>query len=181
METKPSLLQTVLQWPRPQVTAWLDGLAIGEPLGQEAFNWELFAFTAARRAREERSLPWAHIALRVYEVLEERLPAGAAHSGMFSAMNLRAWMISELGAREGDAILDPEIIFGWFQRVATVPMEEAARLVENRDWGTLPIETLRRLRAIKNALNVLDAISETEVVRKHPELEGWLQLRSRLP
>lgn len=181
METKNSLLQTVLQWPLSQVTAWLDGHAVGEPVGQEDFNWDLFAFTAARRAREERSLPWAHIALRVYAVLAERSPVGSMHSFMLSAMSLRAWMINELGAREGDTVLDPEIIFGWFQRVAVVPLEEAARLVDTQDWSTLPIETLRELRSIKNALNVLSFLPETEGVRRHPELEGWLQLRSRLP
>jgi hypothetical protein len=180
METKPTLLQTILSWPLPQVRAWLDGLAIGEPVGGEGFNWDGFAFTAASRAREERSLPWAHVALLVYGVLAERPPARDAHSILLSAMSLRAWMIREMGEREGDAVLDSEVIFAWFQGLATLPMEEAARLA-SEDWGGLSIETLLRLRRIKSALNVLSHIAETGVVRKHPELGGWLQLRSRLP
>ncbi|MDC0709221.1 hypothetical protein POL68_12180 [Stigmatella sp. ncwal1] len=175
-----TLLQTVLSWPLQQAAAWLDGLAIGEPVEGEYFNWELLAFTAAARAHEERSLLWARIALRVYGVLAERASARERHSFMLSAMNLRASMICEFGAREGDDVLDPESIVAWFQRFATMSIEEAAR-VSSEDLRTLPMEMLRKLRDIKNALNVVALLSETGVVQKHPELESWLQLRPRLP
>lgn len=72
MAEKLDLLQTVVTWPPDQVAAWLHGLALGEPVGGESFNWALFAFAAAANAREERSLLWARIALRVYGVLAER-------------------------------------------------------------------------------------------------------------
>lgn len=181
MGTKSSLLRTVLRWPLEQVSSWLDGLVIGEPVGGEFFNWELFASTAAARAREERSLPWARIALMVYGVLVERASADEKHSLMLSAMNLRGWLIVEIGAREGDSILDPETIVAWFRRLATVPIEEAARLASSEDWRTIPIEMLLKLRYIKSALNVVSLISGAGGVRKHPELESWLQLRPRLP
>ncbi|WP_232293467.1 hypothetical protein [Stigmatella aurantiaca] len=161
--------------------AWLDGLSIGEPVDGAPFHWDGFAFTAASRAREERSLPWAHIALLVYGVLAERPPTRDTHSLMLSAMSLRAWMIKELGAQEGDAVLDTDILFAWFQSLATLPIEEAARLVSSENWHTLPIETLLQLRRIKSALNLLSPLSETGIVQKHPELNGWLQLRSHLP
>lgn len=112
---KTPLLQAVLSWPLQQVTAWLDGLAIGEPVEGEYFNWELLAFTAAARAHEERSLPWARIALTVYGL------------------------------------------------------------------DTLSIETLRKLRDIKNALKVLSLMTETSVLPRHRELERWLQLKLKLP
>jgi hypothetical protein len=181
MATKLTLLRTVLNWPLEQVASWLDGLAIGEPVGGEFFNWELFASTAAARAREERSLPWAHIALVVYGVLAERASADEKHSLMLSAMNLRGWLIVELGPREGDPVLDPETIVAWFQSLATMPIEEAARRVSSEDWRTMPIETLLKLRYIKSALNVVTLISGTGVVPRHPELENWLQLRPKLP
>jgi hypothetical protein len=181
MATKITLLRTVLRWPLEQVASWLDGMAIGEPVEGEFFNWELFASTAAARAREERSLLWAHIALMVYRVLAGRAPADEKHSIMLSAMNLRGWLIVELGAREGDAVLDPETIVAWFRSLATVPIEEAARLTSSEDWRTIPIETLLKLRYIKSALNVVSLISGTGVVQKHPELENWLELRPRLP
>ncbi|SEU10174.1 hypothetical protein SAMN05443639_107323 [Stigmatella erecta] len=90
-------------------------------------------------------------------------------------------MIKELGAQEGDAVLDSEIIFSWFQSLAVIPVEEAARLVSLPDWRSIPVETLLKLRHIKSALNTLSYISETEMVRKHPELNDWFLLRSRLP
>ncbi len=181
MATKITLLRTVLSWPLEQVASWLDGLAIGEPVGGEFFNWELLASTAATRAREERNLRWAHIALMVYGVLAERAPADERHSIMLSAMNLRGWLIVELGARKGDAVLDPETIMRWFRSLAIVPIEEAARLASSEDWRATPIETLLKLRYIKSALNVVSLISGTGVVQKHPELENWLQLKPRLP
>jgi hypothetical protein len=181
MATKITLLRTVLSWPLEQVASWLDGMAIGEPVGGEFFNWELFASTAAARAREERSLRWAHIALMVYGVLAERAPADEKHSIMLSAMNLRGWLILELGVREGDTVLDPEIIVAWFRSLATMPIDEAARLVSSDDWRTIPIEALLELRYVKSALNVVSLISGTGIVQRHPELENWLQLRPRLP
>lgn len=159
----------------------MDGLAIGEPVDGKFFNWELFATTAAARAREERSLPWAHIALTVYGVLAERAPADEKHSITLSAMNLRGWLIVELGPRRGDAVLDPETIVAWFSSLATVPIEDAARLASSENWRTLPIETLLQLRYIKSALNVVSLIAGTGVAQKHPALENWLQLRSKLP
>jgi hypothetical protein len=181
MSTKSTLLRTVLRWPLEQVASWLDGLAIGEPVGGKFFNWELLASTAATRAREERSLPWARIALLVYGALAERASADERHSIMLSAMNLRGSLIVELGAREGDPVLDPEPIVAWFRSLATLAIEEAARLASSEDWRTIPIETLLKLRYMKSALNVISLISGTGVVQKHPELENWLQLRPRLP
>ncbi|XXF77727.1 hypothetical protein P2318_32465 [Myxococcaceae bacterium GXIMD 01537] len=180
MDTKTPLPQTVLRWPLPRVREWLDGLAIGEPVGGEHFNWDGFAFTAASRAREERSLPWAHLALQVYGALTGRASLDDAHSFMLSAMSLRAWMVRELGARDGDAVLDPEPIFEWFRGLATFSVEDAAQWV-SRDWVTLPPETLLRLRYVKSALNIVSHLPESAWAQKHPELGDWLGLRSRLP
>lgn len=181
METTRDLLETVLRLPANDVAVWLDGLTIGEPVGGESFNWEVFAFTAAARAGKERSLPWAHIALRVYDGLTSRSPARIAHSFWLSAMNLRARLICDLGAQAGDPLLDPEVIVAWFQRVATISVEDAERLLSSKDLGTVPQDKLLKLRDIKNALNVLVQIAETRVAQKQPELHGWLNLRSRLP
>ncbi|PTL75796.1 hypothetical protein [Vitiosangium sp. GDMCC 1.1324] len=181
METKSDLLQTVLKWPHQRVWAWLDGLIIGEPIDGEFFNWDLFAFAAATRAREERSLSWANIALLVYGDIAKRSPDGIAESLTYSAMNLRAWMICELGAREGDTVLDPAVIVAWFRRTATLSFEEVVQLVSPLDLRITPIDTIRKLRSIKNALNVLRSICKSGVLRKHPELIDWLRIRRRLP
>lgn len=100
---------------------------------------------------------------------------------MYSAMNLRAWMIRELGSRKGHAVLDPEPIASWFLQLTSVPIEEARQLSSVEDLRTVPIEKLRQVRKIKNALNVLALISDSGILQRHPELEGWLQLRIHLP
>ncbi|MDC0713098.1 hypothetical protein POL68_31840 [Stigmatella sp. ncwal1] len=181
METTRDLLDAVLKWPANDVEVWLDGLTIGEPVGSEHFNWEVFAFTAAARAGEERSLPWAHIALRVYDGLANRSPARIAHSYRLSEMNLRARLIGDLGAQESAPVLDPEVIVAWFQHMAIISVEEAVRLLSSKDLRTIPHDKLLKLRDIKNALSIISQLDETHVVQKHPELHRWLKLRSQLP
>jgi hypothetical protein len=181
METTQDLLDTVLRWSATDVEAWLDGRTIGEPVEGEQFNWEVFAFTAASRAGEERSLPWAHIALRVYDGLVNRSTARIAHSYWLSEMNLRARLISDLGAQEGDPILDPGIIVAWFQRMATLSVEDAVRLLSSEELGAIPHDKLLKLRDIKNALNILSRIEGVRMVQAQTGLLEWLKIRSQLP
>ncbi|ATB50560.1 hypothetical protein [Corallococcus macrosporus] len=182
MEVNSSLVQTVLRWPLPRLRAWLDGLAVGEPVDGKDFNWDVFAFTLAARAQEETSVEWAHLALLVYGVLAQRRSDEAEFSIRLSEMNLRAWMIAEVGQREGDFVLDPAPIVAWVQRLTTMPLEEAARWVAHEDLRAIPIEKLQAMRRLKHALKILaHALPRTNVEQKHPELIPWLQLRARLP
>ncbi|AKQ63457.1 hypothetical protein A176_000369 [Myxococcus hansupus] len=185
MATTRDLLDATLEWSLADVKKWLDGLIIGEAVEGDAFNWDVFAFTIAARARREQSPDWAYIALRVYEALARNPPSGAdAHTYKLSEMNLRAGLISELGEREGDPVLDSEPIVAWIQRLTTISLEEASRwlaLVEE-DFRAVPVEKLRVLRRIKHGLNTLaHALPQTKAEQKHPELTPWLQLRTRLP
>ncbi|AEI64689.1 hypothetical protein LILAB_13920 [Corallococcus macrosporus] len=101
---------------------------------------------------------------------------------MISAMSLRAGLISELGEREGDPVLDSEPIVAWAQRLTTFSMEEAAQWMAREDLRTVPIEKLLAMRRLKSALNTLaHALPRTNVEQKHPELIPWLQFRARLP
>lgn len=127
------------------------------------------------------SWPQGRIALRTYEALAHRAQARAAHSFWLSAMNLRARLIEDLGPRQGDTLLDPEIVRAWFQRVATLSPQDAQALLASPDLRALPGDKLLLLRDIKNALNILSRISEPDLTRQHPELRDWLMLRARLP
>ncbi|WNZ61302.1 hypothetical protein QEG98_36335 [Myxococcus sp. MxC21-1] len=181
MKTNPSLVATALSWPLPRLRAWLDGLVIGEPVDGEHFNWDVFAFTIAARAREERSLGWAHIGLLVYGALAQRHSDEEEYSLRLSEMNLRSGMIAEFGEREGDFVLDAEPIVAWVQRLTTFSLEEAAQWMAQEDIRTVPIEKLRAMRRLKHALKILaHALPKTNVEQKHPELVPWLQFRSRL-
>ncbi|WP_426744742.1 hypothetical protein VZQ01_24160 [Myxococcus faecalis] len=179
MNTPRDLFDAVLARPAQEVAAWLEDVTIGQPVDQEDFNWEVFAFTIATRAGEEQSLPWARIALRTYEALAHSAQARAAHSFWLSAMNLRARLIEDLGPRQGDDILDPEIVREWFQRVATLAPQEAQALLASSDIRAFPRDKLLLLRDIKNALNILSRIAEPDLTRLHPELKDWLMLRAR--
>lgn len=174
-------VETLLSWSAPELESWLEGVSIGGLVEGAPFNWQLFAFSMASRATNERDPRQAHIALRVYEALAHQEVEPVAFSLLYSAMNLRAWMIHELGPCKGHAVLDPEAITSWFQRIATLPIGEVRRLLDENGPLALPINELRRLRKIKNALGPLALIVDSGITREHPELEAWLQLRAQLP
>ncbi|MFP2959304.1 hypothetical protein ACLEPN_16055 [Myxococcus sp. 1LA] len=182
MNPTRDIFDEALEWPLSKMNAWLDRLTIGGAVEGEPFNWDVFAFTIAMRAREERSPDWAHVALRIYDALVKRPPTGAdAHTFWLSAMSLRAWMIAELGEREGDPVLDSAPIVEWVQRLTTMSLAEAAQWVALGDPRAIPIEKLRAMRRLKHALNTLaHALYKTQVEQKHPELVPWLQFRTRL-
>ncbi|AEI64696.1 hypothetical protein LILAB_13955 [Corallococcus macrosporus] len=97
-------------------------------------------------------------------------------------MNLRAGLISELGEREGDPVLNSEPIVAWIRSLTTFSLEEASQWMAREDLRTVPIEKLRAMRRLKSALNTLaHALHKTQVEQKHPELIPWLQFRTRLP
>ncbi|MCE9668373.1 DUF1456 family protein [Myxococcus stipitatus] len=157
----------------------MQGLVIGEPVGGEFFNWDAFAYVAGSNAREHRSLDWAIVAVRIYEALAKQ--SDDPYSFMLSAMHLRTWMIRELGARAGDPVLDPETIYAWFQSLATIPLEEAARVIATPDWRTVPNDVLLQLRYAKTALGMLSTLAQAGVPLNHPGLGDWFRLRERLP
>ncbi len=147
----------------------------------EHFNWDVFAFTIAARARDENSLGWAHIGLLVYDALAQRHSGETEYSIRLSEMNLRSGMIAEFGEREGDFVLDSEPIVAWAQGLMTFSMEEASQWMAKEDIRTVPIEKLRAMRKLKHALKILaHALPKTQVEQKHPELIPWLQFRTRL-
>ncbi|MBU8895274.1 hypothetical protein DRW03_06875 [Corallococcus sp. H22C18031201] len=181
MDTTQDVLSAILTRSPEEVEAWLDGQSIGEDVDGSQFNWEVFAFTAAARAGDERSTAWARIALRIYAALAARAAPRIAHAYRFSAMNLRARMISELGVRDGDRVLDLQPLIDWFQRLATVSLDEATSLATTSELRAISPTHLVTLRDLKNALNVLALLAISGEVPGHPELTGWLQLRPRLP
>jgi hypothetical protein len=181
MGMSSDILEAVLSRSTPELESWLEGVSIGGPVEGAPFNWQLLAFSMASRATNERDPRQARIALLVYETLARQEGEPASFSLMYSAMNLRAWMIHELGPRKGHAVLDPEAIANWFQRIATFPIGEARRLLEERELSAIPVDELRRLRKIKSSLGALALIADSGITQVHPELEEWLQLRERLP
>ena len=157
----------------------------GKPL-LEGFNWHGFAEGAARNARsreddQHASDAWATMSVTVYD----RLAAEQAEGFTFelSAMNLRALLISRHGSADGHPVRDAARLVKWFREgVADTSLEEVEREAER--LRQLPVEQLseqldvmRRLRRIKNRLNVF---RWQETVRP-PDIERWLAIWDRLP
>ncbi|MCP3104936.1 hypothetical protein LZ198_39330 [Myxococcus sp. K15C18031901] len=180
MGTRRDLSLIVLTWPVQDVIRWLEGRDVGAMVDGEPFNWEVFAFTIATRARKERDLTWAHIALHIYEELAGRIAARPTNTFWLSAMALRVWMIRELGAQQGNLVLDPDIVLRWVQKAIRLSLDEAERLL-SMDLRDLSLDQLLAFRDIKNALSVLSSITETPRIRDDSSLQAWLKLRDRLP
>jgi hypothetical protein len=181
MSNNSNTLKSLTERSTQDIETWLDSVSIGGEVEEEPFNWQLFAFSIASQATDERSPRKARIAIRVYEGLAAREMDPDPFSLMYSAMNLRAWMIRELGVREGHEVLDPQPIVDWVKRVTTLPIEVARQFLSTGDIKTIPTEQLRRLREIKNALAPLTLVPESSILPKHPELTEWLQIRPALP
>jgi hypothetical protein len=159
------------------------------------FNWQGFAYQAECAAHdrvEQGNVPdgeeWALVAFIVYELLaahERKIGAESALSGIgfeLSAMNLRLWMISRLGAAPGNSVRDPAIVIRWFLENTGMTLEEARRSAA--DLRALPMERwpeqmplVRSLRAIKNRLSVVRQLKQSH----SPEIERWLELSELLP
>lgn len=152
------------------------------PLTSQPIHWHGVAEGSAFRALrafddDERpiALAWSKLAIRVYEALE----ASTGHSSFgHSAMLARLNAIRRAGASDGDWIRDPAIIVNWFLKGLERTVESAC------EAAALPLAEqslaeLRRLREIKNRLNVLRELAA--VVPVGSEVERWLAIRERLP
>lgn len=163
------------------VEAWLDCVDAGDAHVPASFNWLGVAEEAAASARQSAAAPdlaWARAAVRLYDRL-----AGADEGGRDafeqSAMLLRAWLIVRLGPAPGDSLLDPAFVMHWFFARLNITPAEAARLA--REPRGLPLPELRRLRRIKNRLNVIRVLADAPGFAPDAELAAWLDLRERLP
>ncbi len=169
-----------------QVEAWLEGVRLGEIRLPEGFNWHGFAEGATFRSRRSLESPspdqrWGRIAISVYDRLaaDSEPDPGIADSFSRSWMLLRVSMIRAFGPHEGDPVLDPAVITGWFFRGVSMSFEDASEKTKN--WQSCGIEVIRALRGIKNKLNIILAFSNLDICVMDPELQTWLSLLPDLP
>lgn len=167
------MLQELQHQDPATVQTWLMDIWQGRRQAPADFNWLGLAQSAAVEARASLSLPWTQVTLSIYE--STQTPAYDQNS----AMMLRAYLIRHIGARRGDAILDPAVIVRWFFDNLPLSREEAEQRARN--WQDLPIAQIKTLRQIKNRLSVLHLLAEQHLLDAYPELASWLELRDRLP
>jgi hypothetical protein len=96
--------------------AWLDiylrQFEEGLPLRHSMLGVEAGAMS---RARSQKSLEWAGIAVRAAAL--HALENGGEHraSALWKAMSLRVWFIAMMGSQSGHTVLDKAIILRWFR------------------------------------------------------------------
>ena len=189
------LLKSLLQKDAIQVQAWLKTIWTGKEHISNNFNWHGLAEVAASRASDNLNLEWAKVAIYVYNFLAANQPnATGKESFMSSAMTLRAYMISKLGATPGDEILDIEYLVNWFFNDLKISDKDA--LIKADAWKKMlasknkkdiqnkldaELEEFRILRQIKSRLTLFKLLSESNKFTPDKEIADWLSIQDKLP
>lgn len=169
-----------LQQEAAEVQGWLRRIESGELNPPQKFNWLGLAEAAAFDAESASDLSWAEVATSVYERLAaETANSSARESLMISSMLLRAAMIAKLGPVPGHSVLDIDQIICWFCDSLTLSRDSATKKAAN--WRECNIEEIRELRRIKNRLQVISALADSDKCVLNQELKAWLSLWEELP
>lgn len=169
-----------------QAEAWLtqiEGKGSSDPSSENVLT---IADYAQGTARDHLDTAWAKVAVHAYE-LRARLVPEFAQSAVDKAMKLRGWFIAKLGPKVGDNLLDPTAIKSYFLDNLPYSLEETHEKLKQRKnkdlplGDRLPIEEIRKLRAIKNRLVPVKQIADCDVVPADPQLRNWLAIQEDLP
>jgi hypothetical protein len=179
MSQSTVLLNKLIQQDAAEVKDWLRRVESDEQEPPAGFNWLGLAEAAAFDAQSASDLAWAEVAITVYERLAESTNPSGRESLMLSSKMLRAAMIAKLGAVPDHPILDLDQIICWFERSLTMSYQEATEKAAN--WRKCNPEEIRELRRIKNRLQVISVLADSDKYSLNPELKAWLELREKLP
>lgn len=189
------LLKSLIKKDAIQVQAWLKTIWTGKEHISDNFNWLGLAQVASSKASENLNLEWAKVAIYVYDFLAANQPnASGKESFMSSAMTLRAYMISKLGATPGDEVLDIEYLVNWFFDDLKISDKDA--LIKASAWKQIlaaknkqdiqnkldaELEEFRILRRIKSRLTLFKLLSESNKFIPDKEIADWLSIQDKLP
>ncbi|WP_339374340.1 hypothetical protein [Oscillatoria nigro-viridis] len=168
------------------------------------FNWLGLAETAAFKASDlaskseeyrQSSLIWAQIAVLVYNFLARNRSNGAIRESLIeSLMNLRLYMILQLGARVDDPVLDPALIISCFFENLEFSYEDT--LAKASVWKKLfrdnipeaisqklesDMEELRSLKKLKLRLGIIKTLLENNRIAPNQVLQAWVSIWENLP
>lgn len=172
-------------WKPTDVQSWLDSVLSSKERLPQRFNWLLLAEHAAHMARWCDDLEWARVGTRVYDWLHRADLDGSD----LSSMNLRVYFIKKRGGVSGDPLLDPNVILKWFYESLPLSFAEAQlgipkckeTIATGNIKGPEDLQLCRELRLIKNKLNVMALLFESDAIRPDEELSKWLEIRTNLP
>jgi len=94
-------------------------------------------------------------------------------------MHVRATQILRLGPLAGHLVRDIAVPMAWFRQAIEWPLSETR--AKTLDWRRLPLTEIRKLRVIKNRLNVLSRLLDVLPASDREEIQGWLELKPHLP
>ncbi|MRW94581.1 hypothetical protein GJ699_31900 [Duganella sp. FT80W] len=149
---------------------------------QPNFNWHGLAEAAGLRSGASAdACEWAQLSVSVYSWLAQQADTHASSSFSFkqSEMMIRARQIRSFGSHAGHPVRDSQDVLDWFESERRFSLVEATVLVQ--DWRTLPIDEMRKLRRIKNVLSVLAVIWDELSMECRNDLQGWANLKTKLP
>jgi hypothetical protein len=176
----------LLALPANAIEEWQTSVEAGDEQVPEEFNWlglaEVAAFNASSITKQglgSGGLIWARIAISTYQHLARQSHITSQDTYLNSAMNLRVFMINQLGSISGDSVLDMEQVLQWFLDGLTLTFEDVARKVGN--WSNLDHDEVLKLRRIKNRITILEHLSKERHVSFDQNIKAWLSLRESLP
>jgi hypothetical protein len=171
------------RFPQPQRDALL-AASIREQADLAGADEEMLAWLRAAIP----ALLWAQTAIAVYDFLTGKTAARERRGYQASAMNLRAYLISRLGAVPGDRVLDgDDLLFYFFDGLRLSPGEAREKAVaskqrlRNREHSPRLTRDLQLLRGVKNRLAPVALAVESGQIQPTPALQTWLVLREQLP
>jgi hypothetical protein len=164
------------------VKRWLVDNEPGQQSPSRTVDWLGLAETTATLARTELNPEWAEVAVSIYGQLAAKVESPSRRESlMYSQMNLRAFMITRLGATAGHAVLDPRPVVDWFLETLRLSIAEATEASSH--WQDLGVAQIRELRRIKNRLAPVKLLDDAGLVPSefHATLSPWLAVRDQLP
>ncbi|AFZ10491.1 MULTISPECIES: hypothetical protein [Oscillatoriales] len=197
-------LNNLLQQEPSRVQSWLNSVWEDRQQVPINFNWLGLAETAAFKASDlaskseeyrQSSLIWAQIAVLVYNFLARNRSNGAIRESLIeSLMNLRLYMILQLGARVDDPVLDPALIISCFFENLEFSYEDT--LAKASVWKKLfrdnipeaisqklesDMEELRSLKKLKLRLGIIKTLLENNRIAPNQVLQAWVSIWENLP
>jgi hypothetical protein len=196
-------LNLLIQKHPKEVQKWMESILLEETDFPENFNWLGLAEASGSIARDKiesedfnLGYSWAEISIFTYDLLAnstqnllERL------SFQESSMLLRTCLIKKSGSREGDFILDKNIIINWFfdnlEFKSIVDLENEIssinKLQESDKSTKLPenlgeyIERIKNLRNIKRRLSIIKVLFENDQTNLSISLKDWISKWREIP
>jgi hypothetical protein len=140
----------------------------------ESTNWEAARYLLAWRIKTETSLSSVLMLLKAADAAAQRV--GAFHSDA-DRFGLRAEVIRRFGPDRNNAFQSPGSIVEWFAQLTDGLNPPRAPIAA--EWGNL--ELVRRLRSIRNAVNILSALREWLTPSERSLVDPWVNSIGLLP